>query len=216
LPRKTFYTQKLPGKTMASIKHRYVAYQKEYKTVARYTVNFKDIFHLDNLYVQMHEWLVEHGYATRSDEKFPEAYYLHKDTPAGKEIWWRWRPTRLPLGEKNILWRFDLDIDCHVLTLKDVELVLENKKYAAHKGEVEVNVVANLVMDWQRALEAQPLLKPLKKVFFQRKWKETREMLEKELYTDAYAFRDAINTFLKLETYLPKKEAPEFWPKRTP
>jgi hypothetical protein len=29
-------------------------------------------------------------------------------------------------------------------------------------------------------------------------------------------FRDAINTFLTIETYLPTKELPEFWPKRIP
>jgi hypothetical protein len=28
--------------------------------------------------------------------------------------------------------------------------------------------------------------------------------------------RDAINTFLTIETYLPTKEWPEYWPKRVP
>ncbi len=197
---------------MAAIRHRYTGL--EYATITKYTINLKDIFHLDNLYLLMHEWLIEHGYATRDDASFPEKYYLHKESGAGKEVWWRWRPQRFPLGE-NKLWRFDLDIDTHVLTLKDIEAVIAGKKYKAHQGEVEVNVVANLVRDPEKILE-KSMFKDVKKMLYQRTWKQQREMLEKELYKEAFQFRDAINTFLKIETYLPTKEWPEFWPKRVP
>ena len=107
------------------------------KEVTWYVVNRKDIIHLDNIYLLMHEWLIEHGYVTRFDQDFPEKYFLHKEGPAGKEMWWRWRPSRYPMGN-NKLWRFNLDIDAHVLTLKDGEAVIGGKKYKAHQGEVEV------------------------------------------------------------------------------
>lgn len=200
---------------MASIHHRHEGKQL-IGPITQYTVNFKDVFHLDNLYVLMHEWLVENEYATRDDSKFPEVFYLSKQGPAGKEIWWRWRPTKLPLGEKNPFWQFALDVDAHVLGLKDVEAVLEGKKYAAHKGEVEINVVANVVLDYKKALEKHPLLKPFKKILLERTWKPTLDRLKKDLYADAHKFRDAINVYLKLETYLGGKEMPEYYPKRVP
>lgn len=198
---------------MASITHRYTG--MEYETAAKYDVNMKDVFHLDNLYMQIHEWLVENGYATRKDEDFPEIFYLNKESAGGKEIWVRWRPSKLPRGAKNILWRFDMDIDIHVLTLKDVELAVEGKKYAAHKGEVEVKVIANVVYDYKKAFE-KSILKPFKEILFKRRWKEQKKELKEELYKEAYELRDAINTFLKIETFLGEGEAPEFWPKRTP
>jgi hypothetical protein len=197
---------------MAFLKHRYTGVK--YKTVTKFVVNRKDILHLDNFYLLMHEWLIEHGYASRKDEDFPEKYYLHKESPAGKEVWWRWRPTRWPLGASK-LWRLDLDIDVHVLTLKDVEAVVAGKKYKAHQGEVEVQVAANLVQDPEGVLE-ESMFKDVKKLLYGRTWKQQAEMLEKEFYREAMQLRDAINTFLTIETYLPTKEWPEFWPKRVP
>jgi hypothetical protein len=198
---------------MAYIRHRYEG--QVHETVTKYVVNRKDILHLDNFYLLTHEWLVEHGYAPREDADFPERYYLHKDGPGGKEMWWRWRPKKespMRLGKR---WRFDLDIDVHVLTLKDVEAVIAGKKYKAHQGEVEIAVVANLVEDPEKAFE-QGLLKDVKQLLYKRSWAEQREMLKEELYRDAMQLRDAVNTFLTIETYLPTKEWAEFWPKRVP
>ena len=198
---------------MALLKHRYTGVKA--KKVTGYVVNRKDILHLDNLYLLMHEWLVEHGYASRDDSAFPEKYYLHKEGGGGKEVWWRWRPNRWPLGVKNKLWRFDLDIDVHVLTLKDVEAVIAGKKYKAHQGEVEIQVAANLIEDPEGVLE-KSMFKDIKKLLYQRMWKQQAQMLEDEFYREALQFRDALNTFLTIETYLPTKEWPEFWPKRVP
>lgn len=168
---------------------------------------------MDNLYLQMHEWLVEHGYAKRDDKTFPERYFLHKDSPAGKEIWFRWRPSKQPLSDAR--WRFDLDIDVHVLTLKDIEAVIAGKKYKAHQGEVEVQVSAKLIEDPSGALK-KGLFAEVRKMMYKKAWKEQEDLLKRELYKEAMMFRDAINTFLKIDTYLPAREAPEFWPKRVP
>jgi hypothetical protein len=197
---------------MPLLKHRYT--DVAHKVVTKYTINRKDLLQLDNLYLLMHEWLIEHNYVTRNDADFPEKYYLHKDSPAGKEIWWRWRPTRWPISG-NQRWRFDLDIDVHVLMLKDAEAVINGKKFKAQSGEVEVAVAANLIEDPTGQLQ-KSVFKDFKKMLYTRMWKQQAKMLEDELYRESLAFRDAINTFLTIETYLPTKEWPEFWPKRVP
>lgn len=186
----------------------------DYKIVTRYNVKRKDIMVLDNLYVLMYEWIVEHGYAQR-DSFFPEVYMFHKESAAGKEIWWRWRPKKWPLGEKNKLWRFDMNIDVHVLGLKDVEVVIGGKKYKANSGEVEVMFSSVLLKDPEKIIEKSPF-GILKRILFYREWKQQFDMLERELYRESMQFRDAINTFLNIETFLPTKEWPEFWPKRVP
>jgi len=197
---------------MPLLKHRYTDVAA--KLVTKYTINRKDLLQLDNLYLLMHEWLVEHNYVTRDDFAFPEKYYLHKDGPGGKEIWWRWRPTRSPM-HNNQRWRFDLDIDVHVLMLKDAEAVINGKKFKAQSGEVEIAVAANLIEDPTGQLQ-KSVFKDFKKMLYTRMWKQQAKMLEDELYRESLAFRDAINTFLTIETYLPTKEWPEFWPKRVP
>jgi hypothetical protein len=197
---------------MAALRHRHAGVTVT--DVTSYIVNWKDIFHLDNLYLLMHEWLVEHNYASRDVKSFPERYYLHKEGQAGKEIWFRWRPNRMPLAGNN-RWRFDIDIDVHVLTMKDVEAVIAGKKYKAHQGEVEVQVSAKLIEDPSGEVK-KGLFKEVREFMYKRVWREQAEKLKKELYAEAMQFRDAVNTFLKIETYLPAKEWPEFWPKRVP
>lgn len=199
---------------MVSIKHRYTGV--EYKKVTGFSIKFKDVFDFEHLYVLMHEWLIEKGYATRSDADFPEKYYMSRTGPGGKEVWIRWRPKRNPVPG-NSFWRFDFDIDLHVLGLKDVELVVQNKKVKANKGEVELQISANLVYDAADEWKKSALLKPFRSFYFKRFLSKKKDLLEKEFYNEAYEFRDAVNNYFKLETFLPSKMAGlEFWPKRTP
>jgi hypothetical protein len=196
------------------IKHRYTGV--EYIRITDFTVTFKkEIFKLDELYKVMHEWLIENGYATRADEKFPEKYFLHKVSQAGKEVWVRWRLKKEPPGGVGF-WRFDLDVDMHVMGLQDVEVVVGNKKVKANKGEVEVQVAASLILDAEGEWSKNALLKPFRKFFFNRVVSKKLDMMKKKIYTEAFEFRDIINNYLKMETFIPLKGAKaEFWPKRT-
>lgn len=199
---------------MPLVQHRYSGMDVE--EVTRYTINRKDIIHLKNLYNLMHEWLIEHNYAPRDDKFFPEKYVTHKVLPAGLDCWWRWRPSRYPLGEETKKrYRFDLNIDCHVLTLKDVEAVIGGKKYKAQQGEVEVQVNAVFVFDPDKTFE-KSAFREIKTLLYGRVWKQQYEMLKEELRREAFQFRDAIATFMTIETYLPTKEWPGYWPKRIP
>ena len=197
---------------MPRVKHRYDGLKAE--VVTSYNINRNDILHLKNLYMLLHEWLVEHDYGARNDADFPETYLLHREGPAGKEMWWRWRCSRDPLGE-NKRWRFDLNVDVHVLTMKDVEVAIGGKKYKANQGEVEVQCSAVLVED-PEGLFKKGMFKDMQKLLYKRLWKQQYEQLKDDLRKEAFEFRDAAATFLTIETYLPKKEWPEFWPKRVP
>jgi len=183
--------------------------------VTWYTLNRKDIIQLWDVYILMHEWLIEHDYASREDKSFPEVYMMHKDLPAGKEMWWRWRPSRYPLGPNNDRYRFDLNLDCHVLLLKEVEAVIAGKKIKTYQGEFELQCRAMLVEDPAGTFE-KSFLKDFKKLLYGRVWKQQFEMLRDDLRKDSFLLRDAVAQFLQIETYQPVKELPGFWPKRIP
>ncbi|MEM4263925.1 MAG: hypothetical protein QW666_03480 [Candidatus Woesearchaeota archaeon] len=195
-----------------AIKHRYTGV--EFIPVTSYTVNFKkEVYKLEDLYKVMHEWVVENGYGPKADEDFPEKYFMHKVTPGGKEIWVRWRLKKVPYGQE--FWRYDLDVDMHVLGLQDVEVMVDNKKVKGNMGEVEVNVAANLIVDVEKKWAKNPLLKPFRNYYFKRFLSQKRDFFAKQLYTEAFAFRDVINNYLKLETFIPVRGAKvEFWPRR--
>jgi hypothetical protein len=195
-----------------NVKHRYTGLDRD--QVAKYTVKYKDVFSMKYLYYLMRVWLIEEGWVTREDEEFPEAHYVQRDTPAGKELWVRWRPMKDPPGMKYGFWKFAMDVDMHILGLKETAMVWKGQKVEADKGEVEIVVTANLLFDYSKAWEKSPW-GPFKKLWINRIEKRTKTMLRNMLIQESYRFRDAMATYLKLETFLPEREGAEFWAKRT-
>jgi len=196
---------------MTELKHRLAKYGKDLTNVARFLIDYKDIFSLSYLYKLMHEWLVEEGYALRADEEFPEVFYLQRDTPHGLEYWIRWRLLKKPY--KTSLWCYALDIDMHAYMMKKVELILAGKKYEVDKGEIEIEVQGNLIVDPDKKIE-KSLLRSFKPLIVKSLLRKRFEDHRIALYKDVYRFQDAIKTYLKLETYLPEKELSEYWMKK--
>lgn len=199
---------------MAIIKHRYTDYDSEYLTIADYFVNFKDVFSMEHAYKLMREWFVEEGYTSGSDKDFPEVFFLDKEGRAGKEMWIRWRFSKTPAAGK--FWRFDFDVDVHVLTMTKTEIVLGDKKVKADNGEIEIQVKTNLVMDWAKRIKKNPLFRPFKEPIKRMFLLKTQKRLESVLYKESYAFRDAVNNFFNLENFEVRKGGLEFWPKKLP
>jgi len=202
---------------MTIIKHRYTDYDSEYLTIADYLVNFKDVFSMEDVYKLMREWFVEEGYTSGSDKDFPEVFFLDKEGRAGKEMWFRWRFDKSPMGGRmKDFWRFDFDVDVHVLTMTKTEIVLGDKKVKVDKGEVEIQVKTNLVFNWAKKVKKNPLLGPFKQTIKRYFLLKTQKRLEADLYKESYAFRDALNNFFKIENFSARKGSLEFWPKKLP
>lgn len=193
-----------------ALRHRYTGV--EYVEAARFNVIFKDVFSLKYLYIMAHEWFIEEKYCNRDDEKFPEVYYLQKDLAGGmKELWIRWRLSRNPVPGKSEFWKFVFDVDIHVLGMTDTEVMVGTKKLKMNKGEVEFQVVANLVWDASREWEKSAWLKPFKKVYLKRFVNQKREELKTKLYDEAYRFQGMLKSYMRLENYLKEREGGEFW-----
>ncbi len=203
---------------MPRIKHRYSDGLKRAK-VAEWTVNYNDVFKMNYFVLLCREWLIEQGYVTRDDSLFPETMYSERISPGGREIWIRWRCSKDGIKNspyKSGLYRYDLDIDFHALTLKKVEVMHKGQKYDADKGEVEVNCRANFIFDSRKEIENHWLLKHFKTMLQKKFWRGKIEYHQGALYTEAYRFQEAVKAYLKIDTYLPEKEGSEFWQKRVP
>lgn len=196
---------------MADIKHRYTGMDKI--EVAKLQLKPKDLFSMNYSYELMREWLLENEYVTRYDEDFPETFYLQKENPvAGTEIWIHWRCRKKPAGSS--FFRYDLDIDMHILGLKATEIVKDGNKYKANTGEIEINIRANLVMDPDGTWKKHWFLKSIYPLFRRRVINKLVEKKRKELYEEAYKFEEALKTYFKLENFLPEPEMSQFWQKR--
>ncbi len=177
---------------------------------ARFRIKHKDFFNMKALYVIMHEWLVEEGYASRKDANFPETFYLHRDTlRSGQELWIWWRVEKKP--SSNSFYRFKINIDFHVILLREADVVYEGQKFKADWGEPEITITATIESDFEKKWQKHWFLKNFYEIFWKRMYKQDFELHKHELYRDAYRFQEAIKTYLKLQTYLPEPELARFW-----
>jgi len=192
---------------MADIVHRYTGVI--YRDLVDDTkLKHRDYFHMKYVYMLAHEWLMEEGYADRSDKNFPEEFYLHRFTQKnGEEMWIWWRLVK----HQNSFVRWDLDIDWHVIGMKDVEVMHNGLKYKANHGEPEFKIYAKVIVDPPAQWKNNWFLRGLFELFWTRMYKAQLDNYRKEFYRDLFKFKDAMKTYFKLRTYLPETEGQQFW-----
>ena len=199
------------------IKHRFSDFGKERIEVAFWIIQVRDAYNLAYAYTMIHDWIVEENWATidRDDSKFPETYYMQREHPTlGKEIWLRWRLEKSPPGAKGKLFTYMLDLDFKILGLKETEITWKGQKVKADRSEFELTCRGALVIDKEKAWE-KSMFKGIKEMYTRRVLRHQIAMHRKNIYGDAYRLRDLVMNYLKLETFMPMKEAGEFFLKRT-
>ncbi len=85
-------------------------------------VKYKDIFHLKNMYVMMHEYLIEEGFLDEDQKggqaghQYIEKMYMEKFCQkglhaGGKEMWIWWRTIKRPETKTLDIYFYDLCIE---------------------------------------------------------------------------------------------------------
>jgi len=163
----------------------------------------------------IHDWVIEEGWASREDWDFPETYYMNREHPKfGKEIWLRWRLLKDPPGEGGGLFSYMMDLDFKILGLKDTEIAWKGQKVTADRSEFELTCRAGLIIDKSKQWTKWPFSN-IKDFYIKRTLRRKVKIHKKEIYSNAYRLRDLVTNYLNLETFMPMKEAGEFWVKRT-
>lgn len=202
------------------VKHRYTKYGSDRLEIQKWVFNYKEVFDMTMLYTLAHEWLIDEGWAPRDDFEFPEIHYLQRELPFGKEIWIRWRCHKdadfSPKGaDGSALFHYEMDIEFHVLGLKNTEIIVKDQKFKTNKGEVEIACNCGLILDYKGYFDKNPILKPIRKMWIERViWPKTR-LNKIEVQSQAFRFRDAISTYLQVEKLLSDTEFAEFWTKKS-
>ena len=185
-----------------------------------FRIKFKDIFNMKQLYEDLKEWLLEHGWSSvdmdgkieEGKEHF-ETQYLDRTLPDGAvERWIFWRLQKMPVS--NSYYKWHLDVDFHNVHLADTEVMREGKKINAHKGEVEIKVWSYVEYDFKGEWSKHPILKYFNKLFPNRIFKKDLDEHKKELYREAYTFNAYIKRWMKIYHFLPYEEVTLFHPSK--
>ncbi len=180
---------------------------------AKFRVKHKGVFDLKGLYEYLHLWVVEEGYGSASDQKFPETFHGQKINPDGnKELWIWWRCEKIP--NNSTYYKYELDIDWHgVPPFKDTEIVYKGRKLKLVFCDLEIQIYARVVSDYKGTWRKHWLLKHFNDFYRKVIMKSNFEKHKLELYRDAYRLQETIKEYWKLTRGLEEQEHEgEFWP----
>ncbi|MBW2985326.1 hypothetical protein KY313_01590 [Candidatus Woesearchaeota archaeon] len=186
---------------------------------AQFRIKFREQFNLKMLYLRMHEWLVQEAWATRKDDDFPEIFCGQNESAlGGTETWFYWRMHKFSGAGSpgtNNYYRWSMNINGHVILLREVEAIKDGKKFKTNWGEVEIIIDAKVETDYNKTWRKHKILKHFEDLFRSRIFKKELEKSRDELYREAYRFQDAIKDYLEIRRHSAESESQgPFFPKR--
>ena len=178
--------------------------------IPEFRVKYRDVFSLRNLYIMLHETMLEEGWFGSDSSKegddveilYSENVYQKGIHRGGKEIWFWWRLQKFPEGKYSTYFKNFLDIDAHVVYLQNVEIVHQGKKMTAQNCEIEVFFRPRIEKDYRHLWANHWLLKNLKHIYEARIIVGEIDKREKELWRDVYKIQAKVKQYLQLKNYM--------------
>ncbi|MEM4336391.1 MAG: hypothetical protein QXG86_00090 [Candidatus Woesearchaeota archaeon] len=167
------------------------------------SIKYEDVFSLQSLYKMIREWLIANEYASNKKDEKMEKFYLEKHSGGAKELWIWWRTSKIPHGSKYF--KYVLNIDYHVLGMKDVEIMHKGMKIKVNKGEVEILINCYLETEAEFQLK-ESLLRGIANMFRKKIYRKEIEQHKKDLESEMFSLQHDIKQFLELKGFLPKSE----------
>lgn len=166
---------------------------------AKFAVKVHDVFNMKDLYKVVKEWMDEEDYFDEFGEvNYREKLYLHKVRPTDTELWIWFRAIKYPEGvepETGYL-RYILNVDYHVINMKDIEVVHKGRKLKMNNGEVEVMINAFVELDYRGEWKKNRFLKNFVKLFQKSIYKNEIDYHRLALYKEAYKLQATIKRYL--------------------
>jgi len=185
------------------------------KVVADFSIKQKDACDMEMLYEAMHEWMINHGFASRDDQEFGETLFLQRVNDQGaREIWFWWRLEKVPedvADKKAPRYKYQVRINTHTLGLKKTEIVKDGKKIKLDKGEIEIIIKAYLIKDPEDAWKKSWLPEIFKNWLWDRGMSDEHDKQEDLLYAEVYAFGEMIKRYFKMHALTSTPEG-QFYP----
>ena len=182
--------------------------------IPEFKVKFNDVFSLRNLYIMLHELLLEENWTGKEGDSehadietlYSENVYQRGIHRGGKELWFWWRAGKYLESKYSSYLKNTLDIDAHVVYLQTVEVVHQGKKMNVQKAEIEMFFRAKIIADYEDKWKNHKFLKHIKDLYEHRVLHAEIEKREKELWRDVYRISNKVKQYLQLRTFVPVPE----------
>jgi len=188
------------------------------REIPMFSVKYVDVYSLKNLYIAMHELLLEEGWQgfegqeedlmSHSDIEtlYSENAFQRAIHTGGKEYWIWWRARKHHLGRRSDYFLNVLDLDWHCTRIQEIEVVQQGKKIKVQKGELEMFFRARIISDIGYKWENNRFLKHVKPIYEHRLMHGYLEKREKDLWRDVYRIQSKVKAYLSFKTWMPTPE----------
>ncbi|MBS3087994.1 hypothetical protein J4226_05355 [Candidatus Pacearchaeota archaeon] len=109
----------------------------------------------NEVYTMLYNWLKDYGY------NISENAYKEKLSGGGKEIIIGWEASK----KVTDYFKYKIELDWHILGMKDAEVEIDGKKVKTNKGELEIVFKGTVVRDYESRWEDKPFHKFLRGVY---------------------------------------------------
>ncbi|MDK2850099.1 MAG: hypothetical protein PWP03_531 [Candidatus Woesearchaeota archaeon] len=174
-------------------------------TVVKEEVVHKGKYNVSMFYEALHRWFVENKFLDESGgDDYLETYY-YEDRSSAKEIYFRWRSKK---GSDSKYFNYTLNLDVHIVGLKEVEAVINGKKMTLDSGEITLNIESKMTMDLGD-LPKNPLVGFFYRLFLDRWLKSKFEFYKDELKDKTLSLIGFIKSYFGIPG---SKKEPSFTP----
>jgi hypothetical protein len=124
-----------------------------------YREKLTQIGHWDynEVYEMLYGWLKDHSY------DLSEGVYKEKLSSGGKEIIISWNAKK----KVTDYFLYQIELEWHILGMKDAEVEIDGKKTKTNKGELEIVFKGTIIKDYEKRWEDKPLWKFLRGIYEQ-------------------------------------------------
>jgi len=188
------------------------------REIPLFSVKYIDVFSLQNLYVTMHELLLEEGWlgfegqeadmASHTDIEalYSENVFQRGIHTGGKEYWIWWRAQKHVEGRRSDYFLNILDLDWHCAKAREREIVHQGKKMKVIWADLEMFFRARIISDIGNKWKHNWFLKHFQHIYEERLMHAYLEKREKELWRDVYRIQSKVKAYLNLRTWMPTPE----------
>lgn len=149
----------------------------------------KGFFNFNELYQFCYSWFRDEGYTIFENE------YSEKLASNGKEIVIKWE------AKKKIsdYYRNIIEVKWRIIGLQDAEIERDGKKEKTNKGDLTMEIDAQLERDWEERWEKTPIYKFFRGIYDNYITRSTREAYEDRLTSKAVSYTENVKAYLNLE-----------------
>jgi len=143
----------------------------EKKEVYAQSIKQKGFWNFKELYDFCFEWFNDESYGLKEKE------YTERISNLGKEIILKWEASK----EVTDYFKNVIEVNWHILGMKDAEIERDGKKENTNKGEVKITLKASIVRDYEENWEKKPMWKFMRGIYEKYIIRTTIDQYEKRL-----------------------------------